>query len=249
VTGKVYLSISVNGLSAAATSLFGISALVIICVYLVFTNLAQADKNRPFQRDDIPFLTLIIAANLIPTSVVSWLCLTALGAREYYLAGNDRISRRAAALMLGSTMAMFWGRLVFTLASNFILKGDAILVSIITGSARVGNVVYLPNDAGFLWIADPCSSFQNISLAILCWLMFTEYANRPRTTNDYWVCFLACVNVVIINVTRIAILARRPDLFEFVHGPYGAAIAGYLSTIIVLVICATGIKREQVATA
>ncbi len=118
-------------------------------------------------------------------------------------------------------------------------------MSFVTGSDSQGNVIFLKSGTGVLWIADACSSFQNISLAILCWVMFMAYRGRPeRTLNDYWVCVLACLNVVVINVARISIIALRPEYYETVHGPYGAAVVGYISTFVVILICATGIKRE-----
>lgn len=248
LASKVYNSIEMTGFYGATMALFGISVLVLICAFLVLDNL-QASEPRAFEPSDGIFFGLVFASNVVPSSVMSWLALTALALREIWLRANDAHARRAGVLMLGAVMSIFWARMIFTLASNSILAGDAVLVSWFAGAPRVGNVVYLPNDSGFLWIADACSSFQNLSLAMLCWLMFTEYSGRPRNANDYWVCLLACLNVIVINVTRIALIARRPDLYDFVHGAYGAAIAGYLTTLVVLVICATGIKRDKPAAA
>jgi multisubunit Na+/H+ antiporter MnhG subunit len=244
IVTKVQSYISAYGVEPALAGLFGISALVLICGYLAMANILHSEK-RALTRADILVFTLAVAANLIATPVISWILLTALATREYLRHGQDRNMRRGAALMIGLTMPMFWGRLVFALASSTILKADAFLVSLMTSSQQSGNVVALSNGAGYIWIADACSSFGNISLAMLCWLMFMEYrGRRERTVNDYFVCIFACINIVIVNVTRIALIVKRPDLYELVHGPYGATIAGYISTLLVLVVCSSGIKRE-----
>lgn len=246
--GKVQLAIQASDVSTAAMGLFGISAIVIICVYLAFSSLLQADE-RPLRSGDLPIFAGAILLNLVPSSPVSWICLGVLAVRELLIAGNDRLTRRGAVLMLGASVPLFWGRILFSMASNQILKVDAFLVAKMTGANVEGNVVFFPDQSGFIWIADPCSSFQNISLAMLCWLMFTQYSGRERTGHDYLVCLLACFNVVLINVTRISIIALRPDLYETVHGPIGATVVGYLSTIVVLATCASGIKREPRAVA
>jgi len=231
------------GLNAAIFGLFGVSALVVICLFLSLTNVLEADR-QPLSRTDVRLLTVIVVINLAPSAILSWLCLTALALREYFRPNQLAPLKRGAALMVGITVPMFWSKIAFGLASSFILKADAALVSILTGAEQIGNVVTLANGAGYLWIADACSSFGNISLAMLCWLMFMEYRGRAeRTFADYFTCLFACLNVVIINVTRISIMAKRPDLFEFVHGPLGASIAGYISTIMVILVCNSGIKR------
>ncbi|MEA3535446.1 hypothetical protein [Rhizobium sp. CC-YZS058] len=233
------------GLSPAFMSLFGISALVLIAFYLALRNVLAATP-QPLTRSDLIIFSAILALNLIATPIISWLSLTFVAAREYLRSNQDPLLKRGAALMIGATVPMFWGRLVFSLASSVILKADATLVSLVTGTARTGNVVALPNGGGFLWIADACSSFGNISLAMLCWLMFMEYrGRRERTPADYITCFYACLNVVVINITRISIIAVRPDLYNLVHGPWGAMVAGYLTTFVVILICSSGIKREQ----
>ena len=231
------------GLASGIFGLFGISALVLICFYLSMSNVLQAESRR-VDKADIVFFSLIIAANLVASPIISWVCLTVVAAREYLMPRQDVLVRRGAALMIGLTLPMFWGRVVFGLASGGILKVDAFLVSVLTGAQQFGNVLTLPNGAGHIWIADACSSFGNISLATLCWLMFMEYRGRPeRTINDYVVCIFACLNVVIVNVTRIGLIVRRPDLYDAIHGPYGSAIAGYIATLLVIMVCSTGIKR------
>lgn len=244
LVNRIVFYVEVNGFSAGVFSLFGISALVIICVFLSFSNLFRAGGERA-DRWDWAFAAIVLVLSFIPTSVAAWIALSLAAMREIFRRDQDADIRRASILMLAATVPLFWGRMVFTLFSSVFLKIDAVFVSWLTGSDRLGNVIYLQNGSGILWIADACSSFQNISLAMLCWVMFMEYRGRKeRTWNDYWVCILACVNVVVINVARISIIALRPDYYDAVHGPYGAAVAGYLSTFVVLVICATGIKRD-----
>ena len=53
---------------------------------------------------------------------------------------------------------MFLSRLVFAMLSDLILQADAILVSSIVGTERVGNTVGFADDSGYLVLFPVCSS-------------------------------------------------------------------------------------------
>ena len=245
ISETVYRSIQVSGFWDAVAGTFGISIIVFACVVMALQNLSR-DPDRSVTSRDLWFLLVPVCLVAIPHPSFSWLAITLLALYEYKHSVFGTPRRRGAALMFGLTIPMFWGKIVFALFSSWILKGDALLVSMVTHSANVGNVVSLPHQNGFLWVAPACSSFSNISLAMLCWLMFTEYAGRPRSAEDYVTCFFASVNVVMVNVARISLIAVRPDLYDQLHGPLGATIASWLTAITVLATCAYGVKREPV---
>ena len=242
---SVFRSVSVSGFWDAFAGTFGISILVFACVVLVLQNLGEVSDDQALPQD-VWFLLIPVFLSALPHPAFSWFAITLLAwfERRRSILGTARC--RASVLMFGLTIPMFWGKILFGLFSSWILKGDALLVSLVTRSANVGNVVALPHQDGFLWVAPACSSFSNISLAMLCWLMFTEYAGRPRSIEDYVTCFFACLNVVLVNVARISLIALRPDLYPQLHGPLGATAASWLTAITVLATCMYGVKREPV---
>ena len=244
VTEVAFQSVERTGFPAALSATFGISVLVLVCAYLAVQSAREAPSERP-SRSDFVFCLALIPLYSIPVSFVTWIAMTALALREYIISEPRSLRRRAAVLMFGLTIPMFWSRLIFTLLSGWILRVDAILVSLVVRSPYHGNVVMLPHDTGFLYIAAPCSSLANMSQAMLCWLLFTEYSGRRRTANDYATCVLACASVIVLNVLRISWIALRPDLYEIIHGPFGATVFGYFSTFVVVAICAFGVRRER----
>lgn len=245
VTEVAFQSVAQTGLSAALSATFGISVLVLVCAYLALQSAREAPSEDP-SRSDLVFCLALILLYAIPVSFVTWIAITAFALREYFISETRSRRRRAAVLMFGLTIPMFWSRLLFTLFSGWILRLDAIFVSLVVQSPHHGNVVMLPHNAGFLYIAAPCSSLANVSQAMLCWLLFTAYSGR-RTANDYATCGLACASVIVLNVLRISWIALRPDLYDTIHGPIGATVFGYFSTLVVVAICAFGVKREREA--
>ena len=245
VSEIVYRSIHSNGLAGAIGGTFGLSVIVYVCFFLIIQSIMVECDDR-LTSLDIKVLAGVVCLALVPNPYLSWIGITLLAFYERRTSEIGSARRRSANLMFGMTVPMFWGKIVFALLGSWILRGDALLVSLIARSASVGNVVTLPQAAGYLWIAPACSSFANVSLAVLCWVMFTEYSGRLRSADDYVACFFACVNVVLVNVARIGMIALRPDLFEVVHGPIGATIASWLTAIVILATLYFGVKRDAV---
>lgn len=248
IAGYVHVAIRQFGFETAFAGTFGISVLVWVCAGLVVqTCLACAAEpdsaDLPSVRD-WAVAGLALAVILVPAPHASFVALTMVAGREIALASPGSLRRRAGILILAATVPTFWSRLLFQSFSGWILNADAVLVSRLTGTERLGNAVAMSDGSGYLWIASGCSSLANLSLAVLCWVMFTEYAGRPRRAADYATCGLACLCVLSINISRIAAIGLRPDLYELIHGPVGATAAGYLTALSTVLICAMGSQRD-----
>ena len=98
----------------------------------------------------------------------------------------------------------------------------------IVGTERVGNTVAFVDNSGFLFILPACSSLADVSLAVLGWALFTQALARRASLKDVWWCLAACSVVIVINVTRIALMGLHPEHFELLHGAVGASVASFL---------------------
>lgn len=65
---------------------------------------------------------------------------------------------------------MFWARIVLSICNDTILAADATLTAAAVGTERNGNIVPFADGSGAMWIAPGCSSFSNLSLAILAFV-------------------------------------------------------------------------------
>ncbi|MGB6176212.1 MAG: hypothetical protein WBF43_07725, partial [Methylocella sp.] len=110
------------------------------------------------------------------------------------------------------------------------LQADAILVGLIVGTERVGNTVGFAGNPGYYLVIEPaCSSLADVSLAVLGWALFTQALARRPSLKDVWWCLAACAAVIVINVTRIALIGLHREHFELLHGSVGAGVASFLA--------------------
>jgi exosortase/archaeosortase family protein len=151
--------------------------------------------------------------------------------------------RRAGWIFLALAFPMFWSKRLFNILAEYFLSLDAILVSSITHTQRISNLVEMPGGDGFLEIAPRCSSMANVSLAVLCWVLFTQTRRTEwRPANIVW-CSAACLLVIVINVTRISLIGFFPSYYDLLHGDVGSTITNWLTVIAVFAVCNYGARR------
>ena len=175
---RIISAIAQGTIESAILDTFGISVLVWVACFIAVTLLLR-QPPEPVTRNDLILGLAVIAAALVPSAKVSWIALTGLGLYGLRCFEAGAPARRAAFVILAVTVPMFWSRLVFAMLSDLILQADAILVSLIVGTERVGNTIGFADNSGYLYILPPCSSLANVSLAVLGWALFTQALRAP----------------------------------------------------------------------
>lgn len=235
-----------DGWMVALANTLDVNVIVWIGLWLG-AALALEDPAGPVRRVDVPVAVLAAAACLLPLGPATFVVLTAVALYTLWTSPAESGLRRAGWVFLAITVPLFWSKRVFNLFSEFFLGIDALLVSRITGTERTDNLVAIPGGEGFLQIAAPCSSMANVSLAVLCWVLATQYVGlKWRPSNLLW-CGAACLAVVAINVTRISLIGFFPHYYEVLHGGIGNTIVGWISTACVFAICYLGVTRGRVS--
>jgi exosortase/archaeosortase family protein len=224
---RIMQAIAQGTIESAILDTYGISVLVWVACFIAVSLLLR-QPPEPVTRNDLILGLAVIAAVLVPSAKVSWIALTGLGLYGLRCFEAGALARRAAFVILAVTVPMFWSRLVFAMLSDLILQADAILVTLIVRTERVGNTIGFADNSGYLYILPPCSSLANVSLAVLGWALFTQAFGRQPSLKDVWWCLAACSAVIVINVTRIALMGLHPEHFELFHGAIGAGVASFL---------------------
>ena len=185
------------------------------------------------------FLILVI----LPVGPLSTIAITGLGL--YILCSTEiESSRRGAFILLATTVPFLWSRMLFQFFASFILSIDASLVSWLLGTPRTGNLVEFADHSGQLVIFPACSSLANVSLAFLCWVTFTQLVSHRRSGYDVLWCLFACVAVVAVNVIRMTFLGLSDWNYATFHNEWGDAVANIITLILIVGICALGVRRE-----
>lgn len=240
---RIMQAIALGTIGDAFLGTFGISVLIWAACFIAVSLLLR-HPPEPVTRNDLFLALAIVAAAFLPSAKASWLALTWLGLYGLRCFEAGAPGRRAAVIILAITVPMFWSRLVFGMLSHLILQADAILVSLIVGTERVGNTVGFADNSGYLFILPPCSSLANVSLAVLGWALFIQaFALRPSLT-DIWWCLAACSAVIVINVTRMALIGLHPESYELVHGAVGASVASFLGLAAIVGINILRVRRD-----
>lgn len=238
-------AISIKGLAFAALDTFDISVIVWIGLAVGLLLVARSPQVMA-SRAELLLGTGAGLAMLLPVPVLSWLAFAGVALSLFVSSSRGSAQRRGAVILLAVTIPMFWTRIIMSVFNDAILAVDAALVARAVGTAREGNLVPFADGSGALWIAPDCSSFTNLSLTILAFVVLINATSGRWSLAKLGLGALACLVVVIINVSRISLIGYYPQHFDLIHGAVGAGVAGWLTA---LVIMATGyftVRRDAI---
>src|SRR5262249_31940345 len=154
---------------------------------------------------------------IVPSYPLSWVGVAGLSLYILFFANDGSQRRRGALILLVLTVPMLWSRLLFQLLARPLLTLDATMVTWLLGTEQIGNTVRFADHSGYLIIAPTCSSFTNLSYALLCWVTVTQWANHRWSSIDLLWTSLAFVLLVAINIMRIALAGVSHWHFEMFH--------------------------------
>lgn len=168
-----------------------------------------------------PFAISAICAAL-PGDNAVWVACT-LGSICLAYDRGDRFRVSAALVLFALAVNGLWAPVIFKLLGYWFLRIDTALVAaVLHGTGRLtaydGNVLTV--GTGGLEVLASCSSFRNISMALLAWLSFTKLV-RPYWLRSDVLIAAACVGATLAwNTLRLYILAvvsSDARVFEFWH--------------------------------
>lgn len=240
---KLVGEVAENGFLASLFRTFDISIVVWFGAAASIALLARAPSGAATRRDMVVGAVAALTF-LAPVPSLSWLGITAVAL--HLIAGSQSRDalRRSGAILLALTVPLFWARAVFALFSNQILELDAKLIGWIVGTGSIGNMIPFANGAGVVFLQPACSSITNLSLAIVCGVLFVELQGARWTRSAALATAAAAAATVLINVTRIATIALMPEHYSLLHGPAGSSAASWLTVAAIAAILAYGIRRE-----
>jgi hypothetical protein len=243
-TYRIVHSIGEIGWADALFRTFGISIIVLVAS-VAGISLLLRDCARGIRPLELALGGGLIALVILPIGPLSWVAVTVLSL--YIISSTDvDTSRRGALVLLATTVPLLWSHMFFQFFANYILAADASLVSWLLGTHQTGNLVEFADKSGQLVILPPCSSLANVSLAFLCWVTLSQIVSHRKSASDIFWCLFACASVVAANVTRMTILGLSDWHYATFHSQWGDAVANTIILVLIVVICAFGVKRELV---
>jgi exosortase/archaeosortase family protein len=240
---------AVNQLPSAApgqalSDLAAVSVFQIMACYAIFRLLASSDPRQVANTRDILIALALCLPLFLPTTRT--IKVLALGAAVFFwIRGRGDPKLRAAGVVLGAlTIQEYWGHIIFDLFALPLLRAETAVVGTLVQAARAGtvwqgNVISGPSGFGII-VYSGCSSFHNLSLAMLCWLTVSRLRNQDWRSRDLLVGCVIGATMIACNVMRLCLMAWSADLYEYWHNGLGAQIFAVGASVLVLLLSLYG---------
>lgn len=240
---RVALSLDRLGLAQWAFDLFGVSAIVWFALFAVVRIALDAERVVPPRNFD-----LVVAAGAIGTAMIpiNYVAAGALFCTGLYLLATSRTGqdeRRIAIIALALCAPLLWGPIMLRVAGRELLGFDGWMVGLVSGFQRHGNVILGSDGLPSVLIMEGCSSLKNISVVLVLVAAITQLFRIPLRRPILLAGALAVVAVVLVNATRIALIAHYPQYYEMLHFGIGAVYFGWANLIVIMAIVGTGVYR------
>ena len=209
--------------------------------------LSGPSRSDALTRSDIAVLLLSALAWFIPEQHAVFLATTLAGTWFLLSARSDRWRADIGQVWLALSIYELWAKLLFKVAYQVI---EVIEIELIY---RVGRLIYggialsgasLAVRADWsIVILEGCSSFHNLSLAVLIWLSILKIAERPVSPAAFRALGLSACCVVAINIARILAMLPSREAYLFWHDGAGSslvALSSVAAAIVPVLLCVEG---------
>lgn len=189
---------------------------------------------------------LISLAACLPDDNAAWVGLSVLAAYTFYVFAHDRSLRAAAIVMLALATQLFWGRILFELVAFQIEIADAKLaaglLSLLHQPVTLqDNLIGTGNHQ--IVIYEGCTSFHNISIAMLAWVTITKLARPDWRRSDLATAGLLVAVTVAMNSLRLFLMASSaPGRLDFWHVGTGAQLINACLSALITGLCLWGVR-------
>jgi len=228
------------------------SVFQILAWYAIFRLLAGSHSKQPAQISDILLALALCLPLFLPTTRT--MKVLALGAAMFcWIRGRDDPKLRSAGIVLGAlAIQEYWGHIVFDLFALPLLRAETAVVGTLVQAMRAGtvwqgNVITAPSGFSVI-VYSACSSFHNLSLAMLCWVTVSRLRNQSWRNRDLLTACVIGAAMIACNVARICLMAWSPDLYEYWHNGPGAQIFAVGASAMVLALSLYGSRPAERAT-
>jgi exosortase/archaeosortase family protein len=126
-----------------------------------------------------------------------------------------------------------WGRVFFRLVSVPVLRFETAMITgagqaLGLGLSAEGELLRSPNGWS-VYILEACSSFHNVSLAVLVWLSLLKLAGESVGRAKLAALAVGVGLIVALNISRILLMTLSETQYEFWHHGDGASVFSCLT--------------------
>jgi hypothetical protein len=208
--------------------------------YAIFRLLGSSDRRPRARPKDAAVIMLVCLLVVLPAGQMVWMSATVTALYLWTLGNSDPKLRAAGAVLAALSVQQLWGHVFYNLVAFRLLRAETAVVGGIlqasgTGTLWHDNIITEPSGFGIA-IFTECSSFHNVSVALLCWVTVSRLHGHSWSRRDFTYGGLIAATMVCFNIARLSFMALDPDLYGYWHDGMGATIfaAGASFTILLL---------------
>jgi hypothetical protein len=224
----------------------GIGAGELLVMAVLVLLIFRSRNDDLLSTSDIFVIAVTSIAFAIPYSRAASVPLTIVGIR--FLFRRDARLYSIGQLLLALAFYEWLGPMFFHLVSPFVLKAEALAVEALLtplgGFTHDGLTISASNGHG-IYLEEGCSAFHNLSFATLIWISLLKLETLTMK-RCHWLVLAAMAGVtVMLNTTRIALMAQSDAMYEFWHNGSGATIVSFSMLAVILGICLGGLRLAE----
>jgi exosortase/archaeosortase family protein len=215
-----------------------------VAVYRLSLSDATVRASRLDHALALALGVLLLLSSFLPYRFGIGLLTTAVALFLVVFDRSERNLKAAGAVLLALSMQLVWGPIFFQLFTPELLTADSALVGSILAVLRPdivqsGTTFSGPGGHALSLIAG-CSSFNNVSTAVLACAAVTMLRRTDWVRGDIATVAIAASAMILINALRICLLAWGPDYHAYWHDGAGAQILAIAETLVILAIAWRG---------
>ena len=227
-----------SSLRAVLADLCSVGIFQYMAWYVILRLIGSSDPNAAVRWRDVIITTTLLLIGFLPPSQTIWVAAT--GIAIYLGISNDGDAKlRAAGVVLGGlSVQEFWGPIVFSLVALPLLRCETAVVGAILEAVRGGtvwqdNIITGPYGYGIL-VYRGCSSFHNVSLAVLCWLTVSKLHHQSWQARDLVTGVAVASMMILLNLGRLCLMAWNTHIYRFLHDGGGADLFAVGASVTIL---------------
>jgi exosortase/archaeosortase family protein len=233
-------------LEALVFDLLAIGIFQYLAWYVVFRLLASSDVVPEARWRDVLLTAALCLPVFLPTSKMVWVAATGIAVYAWLSSKGDMKLRAAAVVLAALSVQELWGHIFFNLVLHPLLRAETAVVGTIMEMVRPGtvwqdNAVTGPDGWGVLIISS-CSSFHNLSLAMLCWLTVSRWRHQDWQARDFVIGAAIGVTMILFNVVRICLMSWDRSLYHYWHDGLGAEAYAVGASLTILLLSLSGAR-------
>jgi exosortase/archaeosortase family protein len=236
-------------LEALVSDFLAVGIFQYLAWYVVFRLLGSSDRAPAARSRDFLVIAALCIPVFLPTSKMVWVAATGIAAYLWLFNRGDPKVRAAGVVLAALSVQELWGHIFFNLVTFPLLRAETAVVGTMLEVARPGtvwhdNAITGPNGYGVV-IINSCSSFHNLSLAMLCWLTVSRLRRQDWRVRDYVIGGVIGVTMILFNVVRICLMAWNINLYHYWHDGIGAEMYAIGASLTILLMSLYGARPTR----